>query len=323
MIISITGGTGFIGKGLVARHLAQGDTVRVLTRRPPQDISLPRAVRLYRVNLTAGAQALRDFVEGADILYHCAGEFRDVTAMRPVHVLGTSNLLQAATSRIGRWVQLSSVGVYGPRTRGTVTESTPLHPSGEYEITKMESENRVIAAASRGAFSCVVLRPSTVFGKGMGNQSLYQLVRMIERGMFFFIGKPGASANYIHVDNVIKALLLCGRAPAADGRIYNLSDHASMEEFVALIAKIRQVPLPMLRVPEALVRELAQWAATLGLGLPLTPSRIDALTCRTMYSYDRIIEELGYRHVHSMESGVRQFLASSSPPDFPRLKISP
>ena len=311
MLVSITGGSGFIGRKLVERHLAQGDAVRILSRREPHEISLPREVAVFRADLTDGAAALREFVEGADVLYHCAGEIRDPSRMRPLHVEGTRNLLQAAESRIGRWVQLSSVGVYGPQREGIVTERTAPNPVGEYEITKTESDREVMETAERRKISYAVLRPSNVYGAGMSNRYLHQMTAMIKQGLFFFIGKPGASANYIHVDNVVKALRLCGQAPAADGRVYNLSDDVPLERFAAIIAEALGKPAPRLRVPEALARWPANTAARLGLRLPLTPARIDALTIRATYSSERIMKELAYVHEVSMRDGLRRFVAES------------
>jgi len=111
-IIAVIGGTGFIGNKLVHRLLAEGDRVRVLTRRATGATGLPDVVSLYPGDLADGANALKPFVDGVDILYHCATELRDEARMYPVHVLGTRNLVEAAEKRSGRLVQLSSVGVY-------------------------------------------------------------------------------------------------------------------------------------------------------------------------------------------------------------------
>ena len=156
--------------------------------------------------------------------------------MRLLHVDGTCKLVEAGKGNVGHWVQLSSVGAYGLIRGGVVTEETPLRPTGVYETSKAESDQIVQRAAEHGAFSCTVLRPSVVFGPGMRNRSLRQMIGMIDRGLFFFIGPKGASANYIFLDNVIEALVRCGRMAAAKGRVYNLSDQRTIEDFVALIA---------------------------------------------------------------------------------------
>jgi nucleoside-diphosphate-sugar epimerase len=305
MDVAITGGTGFIGRALVLRHLAAGDTVRALTRRPNNQTGFPDAVTVYSGDLASGGDSalLSHFVEGADVVYHCAGEIARESRMRSLHVDGTKKLIQAASNEIGHWVQLSSVGVYGSHRRGVVTEETPLRPVGVYETTKAESDQVVQQAAEHGAFSFTVLRPSIVFGPGMRSRSLRQMTDMIDRGLFFFIGPKGASANYIFLDNVIEALVRCGRLAAAKGRVYNLSDHRVIEEFVALIADALGKARPSLRVAEGLARFAARTLGKLP-GFPLTETRVDALTTRVVYPATRMEQELGYAHTVTMEDAL-------------------
>ncbi|CAG0957980.1 partial dTDP-6-deoxy-L-talose 4-dehydrogenase (NAD(P)(+)), partial [Anaerolineae bacterium] len=187
MIVAITGGTGFIGKKLVARLVERGDTVRLLTRNPaPSGNS--SLVQMHECDLLkAGVNELSVMLDGVDVLYHCAGQLKNQLTMRALHVDATRRLAEAASQRVGHWVQLSSVGVYGPVMEGTVTEDSALNPAGEYEITKTESDQIVVAAANKGALSYSILRPSNVFGAEMTNQSLFGMVSMIDRGLFFHI----------------------------------------------------------------------------------------------------------------------------------------
>lgn len=309
MIVAITGGSGFIGRKLVERHLARGDAVRVLTRRPPAAAGLPAGATAFVGDLAHHAD-LRAFVDQADVLYHCAGEIRDPARMAALHVGGTRGLIAAASHRIGRWVQLSSVGVYGQPRAGRITEASPLDPRGPYETTKRLSDDLVQAAGEAGAFQWSMLRPSIVFGEGMPNQSLFQLIRMIDRERFFFIGKPGASANYIPVDNVVYALLLCALQPAAAGRIFNLSDYATLEDFVAMIAAALGKEPPRRRLPEFAARALAGAGTALIRGFPLTPSRVDAMTTRVFYPADAIANALGYTHRVTLQSGIHSLVNS-------------
>jgi nucleoside-diphosphate-sugar epimerase len=304
MIVSITGGSGFIGHRLVQRHLARGDEVRVLSRRTQDEAGLQEGVRWFVGDL-AGQADLGEFVRGADVLYHCAGEVNDPSAMRSVHVEGTARLIAAASGHVGRWVQLSSVGAYGRRRSGVITEETPLAPEGVYELTKTESDALAQAAARGGAFEHVLLRPSNVYGAGMPNRSLCGMMAMIRRGAFFFIGEPGAMANYIHADNVVEALLLCGAVREAAGGTFIVSDQRTMEQFVAIMSDALHLPAPRLRLPEWPVRTAAKLLGRLP-GFPLTESRVDALTGRAVYSSVRIERVLGYRPCKSMEEGLQE-----------------
>ena len=60
------------------------------------------------------------------------------------------------------------------------------------EKTKAESDQLVMNAARKGTFTYSILRPSNVFGPTMTNQSLFQMIEMISKGLFFFIGKDVA-----------------------------------------------------------------------------------------------------------------------------------
>ena len=306
MKVGITGGTGFIGRKLAQRHLERGDHVRVLSRRPLVETGFRDSAELFKGDLTASDPIL-PFVDSVDVLYHCAGQLTDKDSMRSLHVGGTKALIESSRGRIGHWVQLSSVGVYGPVSNGLITEQSPLNPVGEYEITKSESDELVISAGNEGAFTFSVLRPSNVYGEEMTNQSLFDLISMIERGLFFFVGHKGASANYIHVDNVVEGLIRCGTMQSAKNRIFNLSDHCSMERFVGIISKELGCKYPRLRLPEFLLRVMAGIMGKLPR-FPLTASRVDALTGRSIYAVKSIQEEIGYQHVVSMEDGLKRLV---------------
>src|SRR5437899_3581710 len=87
MVVGITGASGFIGSALVERHIAAGDVVRLLTR-SPRAVMSPRTVAM-RGDLATPDGNLGRFVDGLDVLYHCAGEVRDPIRMRAVNVDGT------------------------------------------------------------------------------------------------------------------------------------------------------------------------------------------------------------------------------------------
>lgn len=306
MIISITGATGFIGKKLALRHLALGDEVRVFSRRSYDDASLPIGLKWFQGDLS-GQDSLDAFLDGADILYHCAGEVRNSIAMEHLHVNGTKRLALASKGRIRHWVQLSSVGVYGHSSSGEINENSLIKPIGQYEITKEMSDRVVVEEASNSNFSYSILRPSNVYGATMTNQSLFKMISMIDKGLFFYIGRPGSSANYIHVDNVVEALIRCGTMQEAIGKVFNLSDYCTLENFVETIADSLGRSAPLFRIPKSLAVLLAETFGRTSI-FPLTNSRVGALVNRTTYPISYIQTELGYKHLVSMEDGLRELV---------------
>ena len=190
MIIAITGSSGYIGKMLLKKILQTDHQVRVLSRKPMLKNNLYTS---YIGDLTDSKVDLSSFLDEVDILYHCAGEINNEMLMNQLHVDGTKMLLSQSQGKVARWVQLSSVGAYGQCRNEEVTEKSSEQPSSIYEVSKTISDNLVIDSG----IPYSILRPSNIFGKGMVNQSLYGLIKIIKKGVFFFIGKSGALLNYI------------------------------------------------------------------------------------------------------------------------------
>ena len=312
MIVAITGGTGTVGKKLVARHLAAGDTVRVLSRRDAH--GLPAAVEVHRGSLESDPAVLARFTDDADVLFHCAAEIRDTARMVEINAAGTANLVAAARGKVRRWVQLSSIGVYGAPRDGVIDETAPIAPIDIYGESKAAADSAVLDAASGSAFTCAVVRPAKVFGAGIAsgnNEILYRLFGLVRRGLFFFIGKPGALTHYVHVDNLVDALERCARAELAGTRIYNLSDDRTIEQFVGVIADALGKPAPRLRLPQAPVEALAHAFGKLPR-FPLDERRIAALVNRAAIPSERIRLELGYACPVPVETGLRELVAAWS-----------
>jgi len=303
MIVSITGGSGFIGKYLVEKHLQQGDKVRVLSRKL---VGSQNGADYFLGDLSKVNIDLKAFVNDADILYNCIGEINDESLMRQLHVYGTQQLLEASKGKIGRLVQLSSVGAYGVCRSGIVNEESPEIPCGVYEQTKTEADEIV----KNSGIQYVILRPSNVFGITMRNQSLFQLLKMLRKGLFFYLGREGAFVNYVHVEDVVEALLQCGNNDQALGNIYNLSQTTEIEQMVKCFLLGLDIEKNPLRLPEWPIQKIAQILGGIN-GFPLTVSRIDALTGRCCYKSDKIIDELDFEFSSTLEEQFQLFASLS------------
>ena len=165
----------------------------------------------------------------------------------------------------------------------------------------------MVAAAADRAFEHVLLRPSIVYGPEMPNRSLFQWISAIARGLFFFIGPPGAVVNYVHVGGVVSALMTCATRAEACGRTYILSGNCSIEEAVGTIATALERPAPRLRLPIGPMLLIARTFGRIS-GFPLSESRVRALTRRVVYDGSRIEEELGYRHPVTLDRGFRELV---------------
>ncbi|MEE1922831.1 NAD-dependent epimerase/dehydratase family protein [Pseudomonas sp. 148P] len=310
MNVSITGASGFIGRLLVDEISLLGDNVLQLSRKVENGPSFIVG------DLTEASDALDQFVADADLIYHCAGEVKNASLMYELHVRGTANLLAAVQRRIRRtgqpihWVQLSSTGAYGRQSdRCVVSESFSPAPIGDYEITKTISDEMVLALAQcEPLFSCTLIRPSIVVGATMPNRSFFQLAAMVKKRMFFYMGERNKNkSTYVHVGDVVRALILCGRDPRAVGQIFIVSNDCSQEKVIQAFASYAGVPEPRLAVSEKLVRLILKFLPS-GLNLPLTSERVDALTKTGGFDSSLIRNRLDFEFLHDIPRSVPAIL---------------
>lgn len=311
MKISVTGASGFIGKPLCEALILQGHALTLLSRKPTLG-----EVKSIQGDLVSGGAALDEFVQECDVLYHCAGEIKNADLMYGLHVNGTRNLLSAVKKRIQRtgkalhWVQLSSTGAYGNQSQTSVVDETFFpSPVGSYEVTKTISDELVkLAAETESKFTYTIVRPTVVIGSSMPNQSVFQLASMVRRGMFFYIGKRQSNVStYVHVDDVVAALVVCGTDARAIGETFIVSNDCAQVDVINGFAAYAKVSPPRWSIPERLVRAVMA-AKPPFIRLPLTPQRVDALTIKGGYSNQHIRTRLEFDFKHGIPEFIPAFL---------------
>jgi nucleoside-diphosphate-sugar epimerase len=299
--VCVLGSSGFVGAALL-RHLQDIDVrVRGLSRKPA---TCDDSVEYRQGDLLDATLDLELLLDGCSVLFNCVGELADESLMEALHVSATRRLLDACKARYQQagaplhWVQLSSVGAYGPPAGSAsmvrqVTEVHPLAPRGIYEYTKALADQLILDATQEGYITSSILRPSNIFGRKMPSHSLRQLINFIRSGKFFYIGFEKAIAPYVHVDDVARALVLCACDSRARNQIFNISADVLQRSLVVAIAEHFQVRHPWLKVPVWIVRALC-WGGGWVKGFPLTQARVSALVSQTRYPADKLRLHLGF-----------------------------
>ena len=321
MIISVLGGTGFIGKVLVKQLAENGHIVKLLSRN--EHFDLHSNIHLIQGDLTQSGLHLDYFLEDSNILINCSGVINDIYRMNAVNNQAVKNLLRILKLRKNRihWIQLSSVGVYGtptpsPSSVRCITEFSPVKPVGIYEQSKYEADKSLLECSSQGWLDYTILRPSNVIGPEMNSRSIDALITSILYRKFFYIGRRGAIATYVHVEDVVSALIQSSLNPCAINKVYNLSYDCLFEDVIKVIAHCIGVPPPSLRLPEFFIRGLLNLVPK-NFNFPLTPSRLNSLVSRTSYPSSKIISELGFEFKrefpNSMTDLVEFYFKSKAP----------
>src|SRR5712691_441542 len=218
----ITGATGFVGSRTARRLVQEGMHVRGLVRRP---VDLPD-LESYLGDITDAAM-VAPAAAGAHVVVHCGAVLRRATREEAmgVNAEGTRIVLEAALQAgCERFIHLSTVSVHAVDGHDVVDEATPLRQAGDaYGESKALAEQAVWAAAAKG-LQVTVLRPPAILGVA---PTAYWSVRMAYRiaaGDFALPGDGLATLPYVHVDNLIDAILLALRSDTAVGQTYNIID---------------------------------------------------------------------------------------------------
>jgi uncharacterized protein (TIGR01777 family) len=133
MKITLTGGSGFIGRRLLKMLAGNGHTVHILSRHA--GTNLPPGVKLSVWDATKG-EPPADALEGADAVVNLAGEpvaqkwsAAARQKIRESRVQGTQRLIQGLSTisqRPSALISASAIGIYGARNSEVVTETSSL-----------------------------------------------------------------------------------------------------------------------------------------------------------------------------------------------------
>ena len=260
--VLVTGATGFIGRRLVKRLLADGYTVRALVL--PEDavpVEWGDALEVVRGDVTSRNQIARA-VRGAATVFHLAavvGDWGPAELFRRVSVGGTENVLAEAARGGARALLASSVVVYGTDIGRRVCDEERRfgHPLGPYSRAKQEQERVARRLEGSHGLKVTIVRPTNVYGAGCGPW-VDTAVEQLRAGRPTLIGDGRLHAGLVHVDNLVDLFVRAAERPPSIGRIYNACDDNGvtwLRYFTDLAALAGAPP------PKAIPRGVAEVAA--------------------------------------------------------------
>src|SRR5260370_38781396 len=113
MQVFLTGATGFVGKNMLERLLAEGHSVRALMRDPGRAAEQTvNRIEYIPGDVVSGA-GLDSAMQGCEAVIHLVGIIveKGRNTFEAVHHLGTRNVVEAAKMcGVGRLIQMSALG---------------------------------------------------------------------------------------------------------------------------------------------------------------------------------------------------------------------
>lgn len=252
----ISGATGMIGRGLLARV----GPAAVLSRDPARAKRSGLAADVYSWGPESEPVPSQAF-DGVDTVFHLAGEpvaegrwtAEKKTRIRESRVLGTRNLvasLRKLSTRPKVLVAASAVGYYGDRGDEAVVETSSAGVGFLAEVCE-QWEREALAAQELG-IRVVTVRIGIVLAPGEG--ALAQMVTPFRLGVGGRLGDGGQWMPWIHMSDVTGLFIHAAANESVRGAVNAVSPNpVTNAEFTEALAHVLHRPA-VLAVPRLALR---------------------------------------------------------------------
>jgi NADH dehydrogenase len=267
-LITIFGGSGFVGTQLVQVLARKGHRIRVAVRRPDLALHLKPLGNVSQIQpLQANvrnALSIERAVAGADIVINLVGVGvqQGRQSFRAVHVDGAKTIaLAAKAAGAERLIHMSALGV----DKGAEVSS--------YAASKLGGEQAVLQAFPEA----IIMRPSLMFGRDDG---FFNLMGALAR-LFPVMPLIGGSTRFqpVYVGDVAEAIALAAEGKATPGGIYELGGPQveTHRELLQRILRETKRNRPLLPLPKAVAKALALPFAILPFRPLITGDQVELL----------------------------------------------
>ncbi len=290
--IALTGGTGFVGRRVLALCAEAGLALRVLARRPKELApGLRSSLDIIEGDILDN-EALGRLAAGAAAVIHCAGAIaadrHDTFAS--VNIEGTRRLVTAARQAgTLRFVHVSSLAAREPGLSA-------------YALSKRLGEREVMDGLAGDRWA--IVRPPVVYGPG--DASTLPLMAQLTQPTAWLPGSPRQRFSLLYVDDLAHALIQLAQTPSPCGAIFELHDDrpegyrwadvaAAAAEIQGRPVRVRHVPR---RVLDAAARLSVGWTRLTGhrLGPKISPGKVRELYHRDWVCHHNLLDTAASWH---------------------------
>ena len=323
----VTGATGMLGSHIVERLAAKGHNVRALARTTSDVSHLETTGAEIVYGNVEDFDSLCQAVEGVGLVFHAAARVMPGWGAWPDYesciINGTKNVLRAsAEAGVSRFLQISSLGVYGEAfNRGVpANESTPCEvafkPDNYYDCAKLEAEKAVFEFHNGGRLQVSAVRPGWIYGP-RDRLTADRLARQLQMPIVVWPGRANPRIPLVFASDVADCAILAATSERAVGQVYNVapSYEVRLRDFAAVMARALGRPEPKLSVPFGVAYAACAvseaWSRLRRVKeMPfLTRSGLRSLNTEMLMDASKAREELGWEPAVSVEEGVKLYVS--------------
>ena len=258
--VLLTGATGFLGRHLTEQLVARGNSsLRVLNFGAPPDWLVTLDLEIVDGSIT-DANTVRDLVQGADAIYHLAGQVSrdpdDARQMHVVHVEGTRVLCEAARDAgVRRIVMASSSGTVAvSKSKSDCPDESWPTPMAiisrwPYYVSKAYQE-QVARRICGDDVELVIVNPSLLLGPGDDRLSSTQdVLRFLQRDI---PAVPSGGVNFVDARDAAAAFIAAMERGRPGERYLLGGPNWTCREFFGRLERVSKVSAPKLQLPDKL-----------------------------------------------------------------------
>ena len=249
----ITGGAGFIGTTLANHLVRTGHHVRVLDDLSAGDPSRLDARVLFSRGDVRNVPNLWTLLQDVECVYHLAARISVPESVlypleyNDVNVGGTVALLTAVRDvGVPRVVLTSSASVYGNQPGQPVHETMQPSPKSPYAITKIAAEYYLFMLGRLYNCDAVALRVFNAYGPGQRIPPAHAPVvplflrRALTGGSLVVHGNGSQTRDFVHIDDVVRALTAAASVPEVDGQVINIGSgqETSIQDLARVVGSV-------------------------------------------------------------------------------------
>ena len=315
--VLVTGATGCIGSNLIARLLECGCSVRAFHRENSVLLALEHIDVEHRTGDIRDPVAVLAAMQGCDTVFHTAAIVsfwkRRREEQLDVNINGTRTVVEACLKAgVNKLVHTSSIAALGFTSDGSlITETTAFNwnEGVTYKYSKYHSELEVLNGVARGLNASIV-NPSVVIGPRdahiHGGAFVLNIAR--KRVPAYIAG----GVNLVGVHDVVRGHIAAAERGQSGERYILGGVNLSHKEMFALIAKVLNKPVPLMKAPVWSVRLIAKLCESIGEITDSEPwissELISGIGKTNWYSSEKAKRELGFNPQITLKKGVRRTL---------------
>lgn len=232
--ILVTGATGFIGANIVRKLITQNYQVHILKRKESEIWRVEDIISklyIHEVNLLE-KKKLSNIIHKIkpNVIFHLAnlglyaGIDPKIEDSIKINTFGTINLIQSLDSiDYECFINTGSSSEYGIK-QSSMKETDTCEPTSNYAIAKLASTLYTTSYAKKTKKPLATLRIFSPYGEyDHPDRLISQAILKMIRGEQFFSDNPYSVRDYIFIEDVIDAYLLCMKnCQKISGEIFNI-----------------------------------------------------------------------------------------------------